>query len=502
MKKKILYVFLALIIGLLLFTSSVKAADNEVSDREMAIASALSYVPLQKNRTMAQSYDMADVKIVSKVVNFVNSKFNLHDYATIHELDEWIVDDYNGGLKVITQNGLTVFRLKKGNDIMIVIRGSNSPTDAFEDIKYGVKNYTTQEKYLNKYINQTISLYANKNENYNIYVTGHSLGGYLAQIAGATIEDTITSKGYSNLKLKKVVDFNGIGINFLTYFGEKYNYGSKSKIIETLKKLGEDGRLVEYYTYGDLVSSLGVHYGEMRMLTPSIDSITYHREIYKALGNFGSKLISVAENNDTLNVFKTDLKGVQNFYKVNNIAAYLNLTHEADAFVTIDLDKSNNTPSVRIIENKNILSSHKADQPSIIHTKKSITLKALTSYASAKKYEWYESDNKKDWKLIKTVDLYNLNGETPTNTLDVNINSIPSGKSKYYKVVSYYDDNYVSSRYHYNTDKKEYEYIETDESKQENSKSVSAIIEVEHKTSSSTKAKTVISNIVSFFKRK
>ena len=279
MKKKILYVLLALIVGLLLFTSSVKAADNEVSDREMAIASALSYVPLQKNRTMAQSYDMADVKIVSKVVNFVNSKFNLHDYATIHELDEWIVDDYNGGLKVITQNGLTVFRLKKGNDIMIVIRGSNSPTDAFEDIKYGVKNYTTQEKYLNKYINQTISLYANKNENYNIYVTGHSLGGYLAQIAGATIEDAIISKGYSNLKLKKVVDFNGIGINFLTYFGEKYNYGSKSKIIETLKKLGEDGRLVEYYTYGDLVSSLGVHYGEMRMLTPSIDSITYQREI-------------------------------------------------------------------------------------------------------------------------------------------------------------------------------------------------------------------------------
>ncbi len=503
-RKRFFILTLALLIGFLSYTGIVKAADEEVTDRDMAIASAMSYVPLQKNKTMAQCFDIADIQVISKIVNFVNSKFNLHDYATVHELDEWIVDDYNGGLKVFTQNGFTAFRLINGNNVMIVIRGSNSPVDAFEDIKYGLNNFTKQEKYVKQYVESTLEKYSKKDGNYNFYVTGHSLGGYLAQIAGATMEDKITSnESYSNLSLKKVVDFNGIGINFFTAFGEKYNYGNHAQAISTLKKLGNEGRLIEYYIYGDLVSALGVHYGEMRMLTPSIDSITYHRSVYAVLGKFGKNIVSLAEKNTFLNAFKTNLTNAQNFYQTQNIAAYLNLTHEADTFVTIDLDTSNQQPSVRIIENKNVLSSHTTTNKNVIQATKNITLKALTSYASAKKYEWYVSTDKTNWTLIKTSDLYNVsNGEIVTNTLDIDINTIPTDSSKYYMVKSYYDDNYLSSKYNYNTTKRQYEYVENGNSKDAEYEPISCVIEVKHKKSAVTTIKTKIqSKLSKLFKK-
>jgi hypothetical protein len=483
MKKRYFLLILILFISIFSYTGIVKATDDTVSDRDMAIASALSYVPLQKNKTMAQSFSVANINVVSKIVNFVNSKFNLHDYATIHELDDWKVDDYNG-LKALTENGLSVFRLKRNNDIIIVITGSNSPTDAFEDIKYGLCNYNNQEKYLKQYIMSTLKEYSSKDGNYNFYITGHSLGGYLAQIGGATMEDAITQNAntYKNITLKRIVDFNGMGIDYFTLFGSKYNYGSQEKVIETLKKIGNDGRLIEYYTYGDVVSALGVHYGELRMLTPSIDSITYHRTNYQALKSFGNNLIRLAEKETVFNGFKTDLTGVQKFYQVNNIAAYLNLTHEADTFVTIDLNESKNKPVVKIIQNRNVLSSHISKGTSFIQSSSSVTLKALTSYASAKKYEWYVSDDKENWKLIKTIDLSNLNGVAPTNTLDIDINSIPSGKSKYYKVMSYYDDNYVARKYHYNEKTKKYEYIEEkDKSKTTEYEPLTAIVQVKHR---------------------
>lgn len=501
--KKIFLVILifALFIGMFSYCNIVNAAD-EVTDREMAIAASYCYMPwFQKGKKITQGFDIGKFNSISTIANSINTKFNLHNYATADELNDWIVDDFNG-LKALRQNGLNVMRLKKDNNILIAITGSFSPVDAYEDIKYGLKNYNNQEKYLKAYINNALDYYSRQSGDYNFYVTGHSLGGYLAQIAGAEIDNLISENSkYKNLKLIKIVDFNGMGINFFTFFGDKYNYGNKTNTIKTLKKLGDKGKLIEYYVYGDLVSSLGVHYGEMRMITPSIDSITYHRTNYQVLKSFGNKLVKLAEVQTPLNSFKTSLEGAEDFYKVNNIAAYLNLTHEADAFVTLNPSTSKNKPTVKIIENKTALSSHNPNSKNDIQIIKSTKLKALTSFASAKKYVWSESDDNKKWKVIKTVDLYNLNGETPTNTLDIDINSISTGKSKYYKVDSYYDDSYVPSRYNYNEKTKQYEYIETNDSMRTSDNKTSATIKVTHRKSISSMLENFISKKIKLFKR-
>lgn len=481
MNKKYYIITLLLFCLMLILNASNVSAAKEVTDREMAIASAMSYVPLQKNKTMSQCFDVANKKLISQVVNYVNSKFNLHDYGTIEELDDWIVDDYSC-LQGIKQNGLTTFRLKRDNDIIIVIRGSNSPVDAFEDIRYGITNATRQEKYLKEYIKNTMEYYSKKNGNYNIYVTGHSLGGYLAQIGGAYIEENI--EDYDNIKLARIVDFNGMGINFFTAFGNEYNYGNKKDTIETLKKIGEDGRLIEYYTYGDLVSSLGVHYGEMRELVPSIDSITYHRNNYAILKSFGSRIIKVAQADTPFNACKTDLSDSQSFYKVGNIAAYLNLTHEADVFACIETDKSINKPEVKITDSTALVSNflEKTASKKSITIRKSTTIRALTAYASAKKYEWYEKVNG-EWKLIKTSTIdkndpaYNQDAIV-TNELKIDINKFKPGEEREYMVKSYYNDNYIASKYYINSDNK-YAYKEIDgASKQEESKVITGKIKV------------------------
>ena len=505
MNEKIIISLIVFCLVMLSMTGIVKADELYAEDslhREIAIACAMSYVPLQENKTMAECFDIGDVNTVSSVVNFFNAKINLHDYATINELDDWMVVDYRN--KEISEKSMAAFVLRKDNNLIIVFRGTD--TEIIGDIKYGVNNYHDQEKYANKYVVEILDEYCDEGE-INIYVAGHSLGGYLAQIAGAKIEQTLNSdEKYNNITLKEIVDFNGIGINFLTKLGEEENYGNQAENIETLKKLGEEGRLIEYYTYGDVVSALGVHYGEMRELLPSIDSITYHRENFDLFGKLNKsvelseKLYGLVEKEEeTLNIFKTEILGARDFYQLNDsILGFLLLTHEADHFAAIDVDKSENTPEIKVTEIKNMLSSYLGESKEVFETSKSITLKATTTYASTKRYEWYSSeDNGETWTLEEVSTIYVDDEDfdfaaVPTNKFDVDINSIEKGESKLFKVVAYYDDEYVKSKYNYNKEIEQYEYIkEEKEHRYNEEQKIEKIIEVKHKESG-------ISNIIDF----
>lgn len=444
-------IFIILCLTTCMLTGTARAEEvEEVSHRELAIACAMAWVTPREGKTLSNSWDIGGTGIVNGAINFINGQFNLHNYAGIDELDDWTVSSVYGGLTggLLGQKGTAGYALQKGNNVMIVFRSTD--TEAMADVAYGLKNEHNQEPYAIEYVRQVMEQYSKKEGDFNIYVTGHSLGGYLAQVAGAIVEKDITEnpEKYANLELKQIVDFNGIGINNLTYFGEQFDYGKKQETIKILKKLGEEQRLIEYYTYGDLVSALGVHYGEMRLLYPSIDSISYHRENYDFLGTFGSKLLTNLTEKDIINIFKTDISGAQKFYQINNIAAYLNLTHESDTFVIIDLEEAAKThePTIEIKESKNLISAHISKGKNTIETDKSITLKALTSYAAVRKYVWYSSDDGEKWTAIKTCDIRNLEGVAPTNTLDINISDIKVGANKYYKVEAFYDDGYVSSK--------------------------------------------------------
>lgn len=501
-KKFFVITILAFLVILSAFAGSVRAEESQVSHREMAIAAALCWVPPEEGNTLSGFWKIDITGKIGQIVNDINEKFNLNGFADIEELDDWIVDSVYGGktLGVIDKKGTSGFTLKRDKDLIIVFTSTNGPQDVFDDIVgYGLANASSQEPYANEYLKQVIDKYAAKSEKYNIYVVGHSLGGYLAQTAGATAEKLIkeNSNKYKNLQIKQIVSFNGIGINFRTEKGDKENFGNKKEIIETLKKIGNEGRVICYYTYGDFVSSLGVHYGEMRMLYPSIDSISSQRLYSLGKANVSS-LISLLEKVDSgwfifeKNTYKTEINKTQNLYQVGNFISYFCLTHVADTFATIDLEEAAKraNPVVKITEKKltSLISLNKEKEGlSSLETNKDVVLQAKTYYAGVKKYEWYVSDNGNDWTLLKKVDLYNLNGVVPENTLDIDINTIAAGATKYYKVISYYDDNYVSQSIKYDEKTGEYKYVENQtKSKKEADKKVEATIKIKNKKSSTS----------------
>lgn len=498
MYKKYFISMIIFLIAIVTITGVAKAEELYKEDslhREMAIACAMSYVPLQENKKMSECFNIKDIDTISNIVNFFNAKINLHDYASINEVDDWIVADFRN--KEISEKSMAAFLLKRDNELILVFRGTD--TEVIGDFKYGINNYHDQEEYAKKYVLEILDEYCDDGVEYNISITGHSLGGYLAQIAGAKVEQTLNSEQkYSNIKLKEIVDFNGIGINFMTWLGDKENHGNQAENIATLKKLGEEGRLIEYYTYGDLVSALGVHYGEMRELLPSIDSITYHRENFKLLADlnntvkFSENMYDIVKMEDELlNIFKTEVLGSRELYKLNDtILGHVLLTHEADAFASIDIGKAENEPELKVTEIKSLIESYFAKSKEVFETSKSITLKATTAYASSKRYEWYSSeDNGATWNLEKVSTIYKddkdfSTDEVPTNKFDININDIEKGKSKLFKVIAYYDDEYTKSKYNFNKDIEQYEYLKEEKEHKFNEKQkVEKIIEVKNKES-------------------
>ena len=509
------YIITIFCLAMLVSMPIVRAENKTSMERELAIACALAYFPLEEGGNIGMNQKLVGSKI-AETADFFNEKVNLHDFASSKELADWKVVDFHS--KEITEKSLAAFVLQKDNDVMFIFRATD--LEAVGDILYGINNYHGQEEYAIKYVLEMMEEYSKKEGNYNLYVAGHSLGGYLAQITGATIEQNIDN--YENLNLKKIVSFNGIGINFFTYFGDKYNYGNQAKNIETLKALGNDGRLIEYFTFGDVVSALGIHYGEMRMILPSIDSVTYQRSNFSLLRDarkntklLNSTIESLAKD-QFFNIFKTEIETATKLYGTESLIEYILLTHETDSFVALENEKSLTAPELKIVENKGVVGDalnfflNTAQDLSNIETKKSITLKAVTSHASAKKYVWEVSSDKQNWEVVKvsTVDMndpdYNPN-ELPTNDFEIDINTINPGETKYYRITSYYDDNYVSMKYSYNEEKGlqgEYEYVENKEmSKQEERNTLERIIEVKRPEEKKTvkKLKDKLQNIKTKF---
>lgn len=234
------------------------------------------------------------------------------------EYADWIIDAYyekNNTLSISDTAGswegkLSVITFKKGNDYVIAYRGTDFP-DVLEwltDIEYATGKNAQTEPAFNYAISEYKRITAS-NSNANIYVTGHSLGAYLAQIGGAAITLYETENGLLyNSRLAKVEYFNGMGIDLLkinsgvkisstsstTYYlkdlksalaalsiqnrdGSVYTKDEmECRQVSWSSNACASGRLVLYRTEGDPVSTLGLHYGIINEVTGSSDAITNH----------------------------------------------------------------------------------------------------------------------------------------------------------------------------------------------------------------------------------
>lgn len=224
----------------------------------------------------------------------LNNQNKIEYYASVDEVNQWAIVDYvsEPTRKVFNNNRMfeaTTFRLD--NNIVIAFRGTDFPDllEWFADAGYIVNNILGYEKpakeYAMKIIDRFVREYGDElkaaienntemPKEPKFYFTGHSLGGYLSQIAALSIikkKDSIIKiplgdefeieldiKDY----LEDIVYFNGMGLNFNLLMLEKHkkDYNALEKWIE--KESAEKGKTHKIRCYnikGDLISSLGKH---------------------------------------------------------------------------------------------------------------------------------------------------------------------------------------------------------------------------------------------------
>jgi hypothetical protein len=218
----------------------------------------------------------------------------------------------------------TYFRattFKNGKNIVISYCGTNDPIGewVWNIVGVGVYNYHAEEGYARAY---ALAI-AKKYKDCNIYITGHSLGGYLAQIGTAQILKT-----KPDTKLMKVAYFNGIGLKF-----NKFRFWDKNEELDLLSNYYNDkedksSNLISYFINGDIVSGIGMHSGA------KIDHFATESAREHHFLEFGtsSRAIVVAACLFFDSITNANMMKYYKYYETQSIMEYFWVTHETDSF--------------------------------------------------------------------------------------------------------------------------------------------------------------------------
>lgn len=276
-----------------------------------------------------------------------------YNLASTNEVSDWKLVNYTKYRTTIIKGiaEFTAMTFKKGNNIVIAYRGTDfdDPGYWIQDGKYMLLGYAGQEDVAQDYAKAVANYYKTQNSNINIYVTGHSLGGYLAQIGGAALV------GDNNLvnNVKEISYFNGMGLNFWSNLLNKLNLNIlKSKLNiskETLQKLtnknsklnstqyiveqhltnwyNSGGKLISHNIKGDIISAAGTHCGEQKSYYAYSSCIKHHngnQPYTNVISTIAFKLIKP--------FISTDISIYVNKYRPKDILDYIWITHETDSF--------------------------------------------------------------------------------------------------------------------------------------------------------------------------
>ena len=235
---------------------------------------------------------------------------NLDD---LKSLAGWEVVDFKeeSAFSVSDNYGLmSAVTFKKGYDIVIAYRGTDL-TDLVDwigvDGSYALKNNSGQDKSASDYAQYIAKIYNGDGQSkYNIYLTGHSLGGYLSQVAGASLLGSADPKFQNQLNadntidnpynLKRIVYFNGMGL----FFSQKsmVNIANNQKMLSDRLRAfntASDGSLADRVLLvrmlGDLVSSIGVHHGQVKTMSADKRFVEKHNNNLLSINQVASKVL-------------------------------------------------------------------------------------------------------------------------------------------------------------------------------------------------------------------
>lgn len=305
----------------------------DVCARDLAMFAALSY---EDASTLQGSFYPTSIDQDYYWLDFADLG-ELSPYWTIvHHTDQWT--------QAAQLDKFSATTYRNGNAIVIAYRGTNDGLWEWADnvLCYGLLNYHAEEALTRQYAEMIYDSYVKGHPDVQLYITGHSLGGYLAQIGTAELVETKHAD-----QLEKVGYFNGIGMAY----NKVLNFLNKEKDadIDALKQYGRlkdglfgsyktpNGKLTSYHIKGDWVSMLGTHYGEEIGYYPASAARAAHAGQHGTYDSFW----------DSLKTFTISTLGVAvgtvaaspevlyyyALYGTHSFIEYTWITHETDSFL-------------------------------------------------------------------------------------------------------------------------------------------------------------------------
>ncbi len=353
------------------------------------------------------------IKITDKLSLYKENgpEYIFYNFADASEVSKWDIVDHKTQASVSFSNESGMFTattFKNGNNIVIAFRGTD-----FDDILewmqdilgYGFIGYHGQEEFAQEYVTRIADIYSDSK--YKIYITGHSLGGYLAQIGAAQL---IQDNKAQNLE--QVVYFNGMGLKFNQLLPSKI----QDKAQVALKSWANGDNLISYSTGGDPVSALGTHYGKTIVLPASPIAIQHHKGQMEnlQLNLIGVDLTSTSHSRRLSNLLKliektTFIKNdtnISKYYKQYGFTSLLDFmwtAHETDSFL-YNLDQGTRSW-------KNYIKQDEAP---------TCTMKLSSSTVKLRKNITLTIECIEDNKLVdKTINKNNIKVETAINRIRV-----------------------------------------------------------------------------------
>ncbi len=306
----------------------------DVGDRDLAIFAALAYE--DGSSIIGKMYSASQVQGSEEEKG---ETYYFLNYASIAEggideaiSDNWVIIDYVNKLSTMDFFSATTFKCQ--DNIVISYRGTSELGEWIDNIVcYGLCNYHTEEIHARNYARKIAAAYPKC----NIYITGHSLGGYLAQIGTAELLEN------TKITPKRCAYFNGIGINFQDHSGVTHLL--KNRFMEVtsdinkyfhltdmkhLSEYAKSGNLISYEISGDVVSALGTHCGREISFDASMACRKHHA------GEHGESDFSVWLGNVLAgflsDITAKDIFSYYSYYNTQSIMEYFWVTHETDSF--------------------------------------------------------------------------------------------------------------------------------------------------------------------------
>lgn len=315
--------------------SAANNAPGGVTSRDLAIFAALCYE--DPSPYVGRFYD--EIKGEDGKENDRGQRYYFLDGADVYQggTDEeiskdWVIVDYAhqqvSDFGFGAEAGKSYFEAttyKCGNSVVLAYRGTSENAEWINDAFGYLAGVTGEEPFARAYAHRIASRYAAAG--CDVYITGHSLGGYLAQIGLSEL----LSEGYEG-NIAACEYFNGIGLDYaawsiLSPAGSKYIHTLDRDKLSAFRDSG--GNLGLHRIYGDPVSLLGIHSGSTYVYEANQACIQNHMKISEGAAD----LAPVALLDAITKSFEPSQAAAQYGFGLLNLVSYTWTVHETDSFV-------------------------------------------------------------------------------------------------------------------------------------------------------------------------